>query len=220
MKRTAIIVAGGSGSRIGGPTPKQFLPLSGKPVLMHTLLQFAASDRIIVVLPEGQIPYWKELVKSYGFTLPHTVVPGGASRYESVRNGLASADPESVIAVHDGVRPIVSEPLINRCYETAALHGTCIPVCSIPDSIRVKEDESSRPADRNRFLLVQTPQCFQGAYIGKAYNGADQPGFTDDASVLEAAGIPLHFTEGERWNIKITFPEDLKVAEALLKHRT
>lgn len=216
MKRTAIIVAGGSGSRIGGPIPKQFLLLAGRPVLMHTLERFRASDRIILVLPPNQIPYWQELVRSHGFSLSHTIVTGGKSRYESVRNGLAAADAESVIAVHDGVRPIVSEVLINRCYETASRHGTCIPVIGIPESVRIKEDGKSRTADRNKFLLVQTPQCFRGEYIEKAYTVTEDPGFTDDASVLEAAGIPVHLTDGERWNIKITFPEDLKAAEALI----
>lgn len=219
MKRTAIIVAGGSGSRMGGPVPKQFLLISGKPVLIHTLERFAKADRIIVVLPESQIAYWEELVRSHGCKVPHTVVPGGMSRFQSVRNGLAAADTDSVIAVHDGVRPIVSEALINRCYETAALYGTCIPVCTIPDSIRIREDEKSSPVDRNRYVLAQTPQCFLGAYIGKAYGVDDHPGFTDDASVLEAAGIPVHLTEGERWNVKMTYPEDLKVAEALLNSR-
>jgi 2-C-methyl-D-erythritol 4-phosphate cytidylyltransferase len=217
MKQTAIIVAGGSGTRIGGPVPKQFLPLRGRPVLMHTLERFSDVDRIILVLPSDQLETWKELVFRHNFIQEHTVIAGGSSRYESVRRGLREAGTEGVVAVHDGVRPLVTPVLIKHCFETAALHGTCIPTVVVPESVRRRTGDSTVAEDRNGFLLVQTPQCFMAEYIAKAYAGPDSPLFTDDATVLEKAGIKLHFVEGERWNMKITFPEDLKVAEALLR---
>jgi 2-C-methyl-D-erythritol 4-phosphate cytidylyltransferase len=217
MKQTVIIVAGGSGTRIGGPVPKQFLTLCGRPVLMHTLERFEGADRIILVLPADQLETWNRLVQQHGFRVEHTVVTGGPSRYESVRRGLQEAGTEGVVAVHDGVRPLVTPDFIRRCFETAALQGTCIPTVVVPESVRRRSGNSTVAEDRSSFLLVQTPQCFRAEFISTAYGGPDNPLFTDDATVLEKAGIPLHFTEGERWNMKITFPEDLKVAEALLR---
>lgn len=216
MKRTAVVVAGGSGTRMGTEVPKQFLLLSGRPVLMHTLEKFKGVDHIILVLPEQQLPLWNRLKAAHDFHLSHTVVHGGASRYESVKNGLTVAGTEGVIAVHDGVRPLVSPDMIDRCYREAAEHGTAIPVITVPESVRSKKEGGSISEDRSRFLLVQTPQCFRAEYVSGAYDHGDDPRFTDDASVLEAAGIPIHLVDGERWNIKITFPEDLAVAAALL----
>ena len=197
--------------------PKQFLLLNGRPVLMHTIERFSSMDAIVVVLPAAQIETWKSLVSAHCFTAKHTVTAGGTSRYLSVKNGLAMAGDEGIIAVHDGVRPLVSEELIARCVSAAEDHGTAIPVISVPESVRSKQDGGSKAEDRSRFMLVQTPQCFRASYAASAYSKEDDAAFTDDATVLEAAGIPIHLVDGERWNIKVTFPEDLEVAAGLLK---
>lgn len=215
-KRIAVVVAGGSGSRMGMSTPKQFLLLKDKPVLMHTLERFKSCDELILVLPEAEIPSWQSLVSIHGFRLKHTIVPGGPTRFQSVRNGLMKINLEGIVAVHDGVRPIVTDDLITRCYEQAEKSGTAIPCISIPDSIREARPEGYAAADRSRFVLVQTPQCFHSRLIRQAYEVEERTAFTDDASVMESAGIPLNFIEGERWNIKITYKDDLRVAAAFL----
>ena len=212
---TAIIVAGGTGTRMNAAIPKQFLLLRGKPILMHTLEKFRRANEIILVLPESQTEQWKSLVMQHAFNIPHHIVHGGNTRYLSVKKGLAAVHQEGIVAIHDGVRPLVSTELINRCYEDAIKYGNSIPVISVPESVRSLQEESSTAEDRSRFVLVQTPQCFHTALIKKAYSGEYSPKYTDDASVLESAGIPIHLTEGERWNIKITFKEDMKVADAL-----
>lgn len=214
-----VIVAGGSGTRMGAGIPKQFLLLCGRPILMHTLEKFVAVDERIIVLPTDQIETWKQLVQQYNFSLQHHVVSGGTSRYLSVQNGLrAISENVDVVAVHDGVRPLVSSALIERCLKEAMEFGTSIPVITVPESVRSRSGERSQAEDRSRFLLVQTPQCFSTKFIETAYSKSDDPSFTDDATVLEKTGVNIHLTEGERWNIKITFPEDLLVAEALVSN--
>ena len=213
----AVIVAGGSGIRMSSNTPKQFLLLNGIPVLMQTINCFAACDEIIVVLPKNQIPEWQDLIEKYHFSIPHLITAGGSSRYQSVLAGLNSIKTIGIVAVHDGVRPIVSKDFISKCFSEAETHGTAIPYITIPDSMREMNSGNYRRVDRNNFILIQTPQCFKTQYISKAFQPTTTQEFTDDASVLEASGFSLNFINGERWNIKITYPDDLKVAEALIK---
>ena len=228
-----IIVAGGKGLRMGGDVPKQFLPIGGRPVLMHTLQRFrdySEELQIILVLPREQQEYWKELCRDYGFTVEHRVADGGATRFHSVQNGLALIpnDAQGVVGVHDGVRPFVSLDVIARCYDTARQTGTAIPVVPVVETLRHIDDEeqASRTVSRADYRLVQTPQTFDIQLL-KAANShalsvcgdsvaAIASRFTDDASVVEAYGRPVSLVDGNRENIKITTPFDLKVAEALL----
>ncbi len=215
-----IIVAGGSGQRMASAVPKQFLPLGGRPILMRTIERFAAFDPamdIIVVLPQSQTDYWQRLCHEHRFGIGHRTTAGGATRYESVRNGLALVDGEGLVGIHDGVRPLVSLPTLERCYAMAATHGNAIPACDSVDSVRMlKPDGSNTAADRTCVKLVQTPQVFDVKLIKQAYQLGYRPTFTDDASVAEAAGIGINLTEGNRENIKITTPVDLLLAEAIL----
>ena len=220
MSRYVLIVAGGSGTRMGGPVPKQFLPLAGRPVLMHTLQRFHDADpaaEIILVLPSGAETDWHELCARHAFAIAHRVVNGGASRTASVRNGLATVPPDALVAVHDGVRPLVSRGLILRCFEAAAEHGTAVPVVPVTESIRKVEGRHSTPADRNSYRLVQTPQCFRASLLQEAYARAGDTVATDDAAIAEAAGAEIFLVEGEPENIKLTTPADRLVAEGILR---
>ncbi|MFM9027723.1 MAG: 2-C-methyl-D-erythritol 4-phosphate cytidylyltransferase [Bacteroidota bacterium] len=219
MKRIAVIVAGGAGTRMGAELPKQFLLLHNRPILMHTLECFSFADERILVLPENQIVFWKHLIDEYAFELSHRIVAGGKSRFESVQNGLKGINSDAVIAVHDGVRPLATQALIERCFDAAMANGTAIPFVSIPDTVRSRHGDSTRQEDRSNLMAVQTPQCFHSKHIMTAYGVKESDSFTDDASVLENAGIRLFFNGGERWNFKITFQEDLAVAEAILSRR-
>jgi len=220
MKTFALILAGGKGLRMGADLPKQFLLLAGKPVLMHVLEAFRKADpktEIILVLPAEHQEYWAELCKKYNFTVKHQVATGGEVRFESVRNGLKLIQEEGLIAVHDGVRPLVSVELIKLCFEKAAAFGAVIPVFELIESIRRIEGERSFSEDRSFFRSVQTPQTFRSEILKKAYEQPYQNVFTDDASVAEAAGYEITLVEGSRENIKITTPQDLLLAEQLLK---
>lgn len=222
MNRYAIIVAGGSGSRFGSAIPKQFLPLSGKPVLMHTIARFAqAGAKIVLALPQAQIGYWNTLCKQYAFTQPVTTVAGGDNRFESVKNALAAitADKGDIIAVHDGVRPIVSQDVIENAYAEAAIHGSAIPVIQVTDSIRMTDGNASHAVDRSRLVAVQTPQAFDASLLLPAYDTQYIATFTDDASVVEHAGHAVHLIAGDTCNIKITHPGDIEIAELLLRRR-
>ena len=194
--------------------------LGGKPILMRTVQRFYLFDSsadIILVLPAGHYDYWKELCDKYSFDIPHRVVSGGVTRFHSVKNGLAAAADEGLIAVHDGVRPFVSAELLERCFAVAEAKGSAIPAIPLSDSIRVIDGEhGSKAADRSRFRLVQTPQVFDAALLKHAYECGYSESFTDDASVVEAAGASISLAEGDVRNIKITTPFDLKVAEAML----
>ena len=215
-----IIVAGGSGSRMLARQPKQFLPIGGRPILMHTVERFAeALDgcRIVVVLPQSHIAYWRELCREYGFDRPHEICEGGQNRFESVRRGLAHIGDAEIVAVHDGVRPLVSRDIILRTVEDARRFGAVIPVVPPVDSLREIDDTSSRIVDRSRFRIVQTPQTFRAAVIREAYEHPYDERFTDDASVVEACGHEIHLCEGAYSNIKITTPADMVTAEALLR---
>lgn len=219
MKKFAIIVAGGSGTRMGSEIPKQFLELKGKPVLMHTIQVFRDFDpetEIILVLPEHQFGYWNALCSRYSFGTKHQVVAGGKTRFESVRNGLSGIDAGGVVFIHDGVRPLVSTETLKRCLETARNKGNAIPVMEVNESLRKMEGNTSVSVDRSLYYSVQTPQTFLTKQILEAFLQEFDPAFTDDASVAEKAGFEIHLVEGNRENIKLTTPVDLIVAEAIL----
>ncbi len=223
MKKYAIIVAGGSGLRMGTTLPKQFLLLRGQPVLLHTLYRFMSAIpgiEIILVLPSGQKLYWEALWEKYGNHYPLKIVDGGEQRFFSVKNGLMAIEQsitEGIVGVHDGVRPLVSIETIRNAYLAAEIHGSAVPVVALNDSIRLVENEKSKGVDRNHFKLVQTPQCFHLDLLRKAYAADFKVQFTDDASVVEAHGHELFLTEGNVENIKITRQSDLVMAEALLQ---
>jgi len=221
MKKYAIIVAGGKGVRMGTDIPKQFLPIGDRPVLMRTLEAFYLYDKemeLILVLPVSQRDYWAGLCCTYAFSIPHTIVDGGETRFHSVRNGLARipAGVEALVAVHDGVRPFVALDVISECFRVALEKGAAIPVIGVVETVRQVMGEYSRTVDRNAYKLVQTPQVFHLQLLAKAYNQPYSSAFTDDASVVEALGEEVFLVEGNRENIKITTPFDIKVANALL----
>jgi len=219
MDLYVVIVAGGSGKRMGMDTPKQFLELAGRPVLMHTIerfIKFNDSIEIITVLPENQLRFWADLQKKYSFDVPHTLVKGGSKRYFSVRNGLGFVNSPGLVAIHDGVRPLVRIDTIKRCFDAAEKYGNAIPVISPADSIRMETDKGSVPINRMNVRQIQTPQVFDAELLKKAYRQDFDPSFTDDASVVEKGGEKIHLVEGNRENIKITNPEDLFIAQTLL----
>ena len=218
MTYTVLIVAGGKGLRMGSDLPKQFLPIGGKPVLMHTIEAFHHFDRtmkIILVLPQEQQTYWQELCAKHSFVIGHTVVDGGETRFHSVKNGLACVN-SGLVGVHDGVRPFVSPEVIKRCYELAAIKKAVIPVIDVVETVRHITETGSETVSRNDYKLVQTPQVFDAELLKQAYAQEYTPFFTDDASVVEAMGIPVCLVEGNRENIKITTPFDLKISSALV----
>lgn len=226
MNRIAvIIVAGGQGTRMGTEMPKQFLLLDGIPMLFHTLRAFvsALGDRLrlILVLPEEHRELWSRLCRQHALEVPHEVCSGGANRFESVRNGLERIGDAEWVAVHDGVRPMVSCEVIRRTIEEVQKHGAVIPVVRPVDSLRYLEnpDTSGRIVDRSRFRIVQTPQVFRADWLREAYDRPYTPEFTDDASVVEASGRTVALCVGDYANIKITTPIDLLFAEAILKSR-
>ncbi len=225
MKTIAIIVAGGSGTRFGAQLPKQFLELGDKPILMRTIEAFGqngdGSFDVIVTLPADQMDLWQQLCERYAFTLPHRVVPGGETRWHSVKNALDSiADPADVdvIAVHDGVRPLATADLISRVLEAARRDGAAIPVVMLNDSVRQVVGETSHALDRSSLRAVQTPQAFDARLLIDAYSQSFQPTFTDDASVVERYGHSVTLVEGDPVNLKITRPMDLALAEYLLNN--
>lgn len=224
MKYYAIIVAGGSGSRMKSDIPKQFLLLHGKPVLMHTIEAFYISDlkpEIILVLNSEYIPLWSELSKKYYFNIPTILVNSGSERFHSVKNAVELIHQESIIAVHDAVRPIVSNELITRSFNLAEQNAAVIPVVTSKDSVRRRDGNNNTKAlNREDILLVQTPQVFQSGLLKKAYLQDYNSEFTDDASVVEKTGARIFTTEGDYKNIKITFAEDLLLAEIYLQKKT
>ena len=218
MTHTVLIVAGGKGLRMGSDLPKQFLPIGGKPVLMHTIEAFHHFDRtmkIILVLPQEQQTYWQELCAKHSFVIEHTVVDGGETRFHSVKNGLACVN-SGLVGVHDGVRPFVSPEVIKRCYELAAIKKAVIPVIDVVETVRHITETGSETVSRNDYKLVQTPQVFDAELLKQAYAQEYTPFFTDDASVVEAMGVSVCLAEGNRENIKITTPYDLKISSALV----
>ena len=214
-----IIVAGGKGLRMGGEIPKQFLPIGGKPVLMRTMERFreySADLQIILVLPEAQQDYWHQLCEEYHFDVNYILANGGETRFHSVQNGLAKVpdDAQGVVGVHDGVRPFVSIDVIRACYETARTKKAVIPVTPVVETLR--HIPTQKNVLRSDYCLVQTPQCFDIQLLKAANKQPYSESFTDDASVVEAYGHKVTMVEGNRENIKITTPFDLKIAETLL----
>jgi 2-C-methyl-D-erythritol 4-phosphate cytidylyltransferase len=218
-KKYAIIVAGGKGERMQTAQPKQFINIGGKPLLMHTLMAFSRFDinlEIILVLPDGQIKNWGQICKKYHFNVRHQVIAGGPERFHSVKSGIKLVETESLVAVHDGVRPLLSLDLIKRVFEAAAKYGAAVPCIEVRESLREINGVSSIPVDRHVLRLIQTPQCFRSDMLIDAYNISYQPKFTDDATVVENAGHKIHLVEGDPLNIKVTLPMDLVIAESLI----
>lgn len=217
----AVIVAGGKGLRMGASIPKQFLPVNGLPILMLTIKRFREYDgslRIILVLPKEQHEYWNELCKNYHFTDAYAVVEGGETRFHSVRNGLAAIpdDTQGVVGIHDGVRPFPSVEVIRACYETARTAKAVIPVVPVVETVRhIVAGGKTETVDRADYRLVQTPQTFDIQLLKQAYAQPYRDCFTDDASVVESADHEVTLIEGNRENIKITTPFDLRIARIL-----
>jgi len=222
-----IIVAGGKGLRMGSDIPKQFLPIGGKPVLMRTLERFRAYSsalQIILVLPEAQLDYWRKLCEEYHFDVEYQLANGGQTRFHSVQNGLALVpdDAEGVVGVHDGVRPFPSIEVIRNCYETARTAKAVIPIIPVVETVRhllsngPQDLRTSVTVPRDEYRLVQTPQTFDIQLIKAANRQPYNDGFTDDASVVESYGHAITLVEGNRENIKITTPYDMKIAEVLI----
>ncbi len=217
-----IIVAGGKGLRMGSDIPKQFLPIGGRPVLMRTIERFreySPTLQIILVLPKAQQDYWQELCQEYHFNVEYQLADGGETRFHSVQHGLTLIpdDAEGVVGVHDGVRPFPSIDVIRNCYETAREKKAVIPVIPVVETVRHLQGEVSITVPRNDYRLVQTPQCFDIQLLKAANRQPYNDGFTDDASVVEAFGFDITLVEGNRENIKITTPYDLKIAEVLVQ---
>jgi len=220
MNRSVIIVAAGSGSRMGGALPKQYLKLREKPLIIHTLERFQIFDpdmKVVVVLAPAHRELWEDMALSYEITRGLTIAPGGASRYDSVKNGLSQVDQASLVGIHDAVRPLVSQDTLARCYDAALSKGSGIPVIEMDESVRkLNKEGGSAPMDRTRLRRVQTPQVFRSERIKKAYQQPYQNTFTDDASVYEMVyGAPT-LVDGNRENIKITTPTDMLLAGLLI----
>ena len=215
MKKVAIIVAGGKGVRMKSEIPKQFLLLNELPILIHTLKQFSHFEEIVLVLPHSQFEFWKELCKTYNFTQQHTLVEGGKTRFHSVKNGLGKVDDNSIVAIHDGVRPLISTKLIDSLIDETKNGIGVIPIVPVKDSIRKLEGKNSIHIDRNILFKVQTPQCFLSSDIKEAYTQEFSETFTDDASVFESNSGEITTILGEENNLKITTEEDLKIASIL-----
>lgn len=216
----AVIVAGGQGSRMGTAMPKQFLELNGKPVLAHTInafIQAIPGIHIILVLPSHQISYAQMVLQSFPERLDLTIASGGETRFHSVQNGLKYIPDDAIVLVHDGVRPLVTERLIQGCVEQAIKIGSAIPAIEATDSMRLVKNDDSEPLDRTKVRLIQTPQTFRASILLPAMLQPFSEAFTDEATVVEAMGTKVHLITGEKSNLKITTPEDLAIAEVLLK---
>ncbi|MDR0754788.1 MAG: 2-C-methyl-D-erythritol 4-phosphate cytidylyltransferase [Prevotellaceae bacterium] len=220
MKNAVIIIAGGIGLRMGNFIPKQFLLIKNKPVLMHTVEKFMKFDNtldVILALPRNQIQTWQKLCVEYDFQYKHTIVTGGITRFHSVKNALEKiSDDYKIIAVHDGVRPLVKIETIKKCFELAAEKGSAIPVIQINESLRRINGSTNEIVNRDGVYIVQTPQVFISDIIINSYKQAYVPEFTDDASVVEKSGYSINYTEGHRENIKITFPTDINFVEKFI----
>ncbi|GAL82861.1 2-C-methyl-D-erythritol 4-phosphate cytidylyltransferase [Sporocytophaga myxococcoides] len=222
LPKYAIIVAGGSGTRMNSEVPKQFILLNGLPILMHTVKNFFFYDSkitIILVLPSSQISAWNHLCQEHHFNFPLEIVHGGNTRFQSVKNGLAHIKEErGLVAIHDGVRPLIRKNIIQNAFKSAEIYGSGIVAVNSKDSLRVLKGNESEAVDRSLYKCIQTPQCFDLNLLKKAFDTEELPTFTDDATVFEHAGHKISLVEGGYENIKITTPEDLIIAEALLKN--
>jgi 2-C-methyl-D-erythritol 4-phosphate cytidylyltransferase len=217
VRKVAIIVAGGKGVRMNSDIPKQFLLLNSTPVLMHTISKFSHLEEVILVVPKTQKEYWNSLCKTHNFNIPHTIVEAGKTRFHSVKNGLEKVDNNSIVAIHDGVRPLISSKLINSLITETKNGVGGIPILPVKDSIRKVEGENSIHIDKSNLFKVQTPQCFLSTDIKKAYTQSFSDNFTDDASVFESNGGRITTLLGEEKNLKITTKEDLKIAELFIQ---
>jgi len=220
LKKYAIIVAGGTGTRMKSAMPKQFLLLSGSPMLIHSLRVFYQADpeiELIVALSGKYHEEWKKIGAEYGLTINHQIVEGGETRFHSVKNGLHLVGNTGLVAIHDAARPLITPEFICHCFESASKYGSAVPVVQVSDSLRQLDGNQSHPIDRSRILSVQTPQVFKSAEIKKAYEQTYHESFTDDATVLESAGGKIFLVEGLQRNIKITSPHDLIIAESLFQ---
>ena len=214
----ALIVAGGNGSRMNSDLPKQFMLLNNRPILMHTIEKFYRFNpemKIFVVLPENQFETWETLCSTHAFDIEHELVAGGPKRFYSVKNGLDAIPSDGIVFIHDGVRPLVSNETIKLCLNTSLEFGNAVPVLPVVESLRQVKFGHSKMVNRKHFVAIQTPQVFNVDEIKAAYALGYDPFFTDDTSVLEKTGAEIHLVEGNRENIKITHPLDLKIAEAL-----
>ena len=221
--KTAIIVAGGTGTRMGANQPKQFLLLDGQPILWHTLQSFLQSYddlHILLVLPEAYFSEGEKIIAGFDHGRKIRLVQGGETRWESVRNGLAQVSHHGIVLVHDGVRCLIQPDLIRSCAEWAFVHGSAIPVVPATDSIRIVAGEESKVADRNSIRLVQTPQTFEVDGLKEAFLLCQRNDYTDEATVWEAAGRKVSLIDGAYDNLKITRPVDILIAEAILQHRS
>lgn len=215
----AVIVAGGSGSRMGGEIAKQFLMLGDKPILLHTIEAFLSLSfpvEIILVVPASLRDYWKNFYKEQRLSFRHTLVSGGITRFHSVKNAMKYVPEGALVAVHDGVRPFVSKDFLESLFAEAEEKRAVIPAVKVVDSLRYSDENGSRPVERDKYVSIQTPQIFHSELLLDAYNQAYNPAFTDDASVVESRGTKIYLTEGRMLNIKITRPEDLTLAQAIL----
>ncbi|MEN9401101.1 MAG: hypothetical protein RL632_2204 [Bacteroidota bacterium] len=220
-KVSVIITAGGIGKRMGGDLPKQFITLSGKPILLRTLECFAAFDpnfEFILTLPSDWHAYWMECLKTYNCSIPHTLVPGGEERFHSIKNALDVCTGDFIL-VHDGVRPFVAKETIQVCLDVLQVSDAVVPVLPIKESLRQRQGAASKAVDRSHFLLVQTPQCFRSSILRTAYNQEYHSGITDDATLVESLGIDIQLIEGNEDTIKITTQKDLIIAEAILANQ-
>jgi 2-C-methyl-D-erythritol 4-phosphate cytidylyltransferase len=220
LEKYVIIVAGGIGKRMGAEAPKQFLCIKGIPVLMHTIKAFFQYDnkiKIVLALPKEYFNEWAALCKQYNFTIKYSITEGGETRFHSVKKALAFInESDCLIAVHDGVRPLVSNDVIKRVFECAEEKGAAIPCVAVNDSLRMLTEKYSRPINRTSMRAIQTPQCFRVDILKRAYEQEYEEYFTDDATVIENFGGKIHLVEGNMENIKITTPLDLQIAEALM----
>lgn len=222
MQKHVIIVAGGSGQRMQQALPKQFIKVGGKPIIVHTVeafLKYQSQIHVVVVLPKAHFETWETIQDEF---LPNTLVTlaeGGNSRFQSVASGLSKVE-NGLVAIHDAVRPLVSTEVIHRSFESAQTYGSGVAMVPLKDSIRMQNGDDTIARDRNHYFAVQTPQTFQVELIQTAFKQTEQPAFTDDASVFEAHGMQVQQVMGDYRNLKVTTPEDLIVAEALLAATT
>ena len=218
-----IIVAAGRGTRMGSETPKQFLLLGGRPLIMHSIEAFNRFDpaiTIVLVLPAEYMDEWENLKKVYSFDIKHFTTSGGETRFNSVFKGLAQLPAAGIVGIHDGARPLIKEDTIERLYETARKKDNAVPYILPSDSVRIERKDTSVMIDRSSLRMIQTPQVFNTALIREAYRCKYSPSFTDDAAVFEKAGYKINLVEGQESNIKVTKPEDLALAEVLLSGRS
>src|SRR6478736_2778145 len=219
MNEFALIVAGGKGTRIKSELPKQFIELNGKPILLHTIeafIRYSSSLSIVLVLPEEDFRIWEAICKKFSFDKTIILQKGGETRFQSVKNGLDKIQGKGLVAIHDGVRPLVSADLIGASFRLAAVHGSAVAAVRLKESIRMTDQDNTEAVDRSKFRVIQTPQTFDLGLIKKAYQIKEEASLTDDASVAEKSGHVISLFEGSYENIKITTLEDLIVAKALL----